>query len=365
MNAMKIYKITLSPKDWFFFGGASTFDNGIKSSYIAHSDKIPQQTTLLGLMRYLVLKNEELLFSEVSQPKQDRIDKAIGEMSFLLGQKDQKFGQIIKLSPVFLERKSDSKAFFPVPLAYNYKLSFEEADIYMNGEVKKQLISDNNTFKEKDYCNFQKFYDCEGCVIGEEDIFLTNMQIGITKNTDIEKEENEKEKGFFKHEMVRFKDDDFCFAFFVKLTDDAKDLKDDFVYLGAERSCFKMKVDKLTNVNDLKQCFFTLHPSKPEKGRIVLLSPTYIGDMDELNSLCDFHWSFITPFRNLAFAKDGKGKLNSGKISYHRGYISYNLLCVGSVLFFHEKNREKIEKLLNDEHMQTIGYNYFDSMNNK
>ena len=53
---MKVFKVTLEPKDWFFFGGSSTFDNGTKTSYIAHSLLFPQQTALLGMIRYQLLK---------------------------------------------------------------------------------------------------------------------------------------------------------------------------------------------------------------------------------------------------------------------------------------------------------------------
>lgn len=364
MNAMKIYKITLSPQDWFFFGGSSTFDNGVKSSYIAHSDKFPQQTALLGLMRYIVLKNENLLITGQSAPDlSNKRDEVIGDMSFAMGKADQQFGQIMGLSPVFLERKSDSRCFFPIPLSHGYQMSLGQADVYMNGE-KKEFMIDSASFVEKDYCNYLYYSSEDGEKISVSEIFRSQMQIGITKNTDIEKKEDEKEKGFYKHEMVRFQNDDFCFAFFVEMADEAKTLKNDYVFLGAERSCFKMEVQEMKDASNLTQCFLKMHYSKAEEGRIELLSPTYVENVKELNELCDFQWCYRFPFRNLTFAKEGNGRLNSGKISYHRGNVSYNMLCAGSVLFFQEKNRERIEALLNDVHMQVIGYNYHNSMNN-
>ena len=38
--------------DWFFFGGERTLDDGKSADYISHSNKFPQQSALLGMIRY-------------------------------------------------------------------------------------------------------------------------------------------------------------------------------------------------------------------------------------------------------------------------------------------------------------------------
>jgi len=134
--------------------------------------------------------------------------------------------------------------------------------------------------------------------------------------------------------------------------------------LGAERSCFKMNVEPQVDATGVCQIYLDNHPSKSERGRIELLSPTYIENLDALNDICDFHWSYQSQFRNLAMVKDGRGKLNSGAISYNRKETSFHFLSAGSVLFFEESERGRVEDLLNDKHLQDIGYNYFNSMNN-
>lgn len=62
----KKYKITLTPVDKFFFGGDMTFQVGTNekdsfneqfSSYIIRSAMFPQQTSLLGMLRFLILRN--------------------------------------------------------------------------------------------------------------------------------------------------------------------------------------------------------------------------------------------------------------------------------------------------------------------
>ncbi|MFK1829260.1 type III-B CRISPR module-associated Cmr3 family protein [Bacteroides fragilis] len=55
------YLITLTPMDWFFFGGERTLDDGKSADYISHSNKFPQQSALLGMIRYQLLKQHNLL----------------------------------------------------------------------------------------------------------------------------------------------------------------------------------------------------------------------------------------------------------------------------------------------------------------
>lgn len=374
MNGMKIYKVTLEPKDWFFFGGNTTFDNSVKTSYIAHSTLFPQQTALLGMIRYQLLKQNNLLFGQGRTPESEAVKELIGEKSFSMDESEQAFGAISEISPVFLEEYEDDenkhavRELFSTSMTDSYDLSLDsDVRVFMTDKEKSLLVNDHDSYNPKKYSNYMAYNACDGKSLLVSDIFEFRMQIGITKNTAFKPEEGEKEGKFFKHKMVRFRkakdgNTTFRFAFYVKLNNE--ELKSDFVFLGAERSCFDMKVGLVAGT-DLTQLYLQNHPSKQEEGRIEIISPTYVEHFDELNDLCDFHWSFLTPFRNLTFVKNGQGKLNSGKVSYNRGETCYNMLSAGSVLFFDEKNREEIELLLSNEHLQSIGYNYFNSMNNK
>lgn len=371
----KIYKVTLEPKDWFFFGGNTTFDNGVKTSYIAHSTLFPQQTALLGMIRYQLLKQNDLLFGQGGSSDSINVKDLIGENSFSMNESGQTFGDILGLSPVYIEeyQDDDNKCFvrelFPMALTNSYDLSFDnDVRIYMTAREKTKLINDHDSYEPKQYSNYMMMTDKNGGSLSIESIFETRMQVGITKNTDHRPKEGEKEQNFFKHEMVRFRKDKkknttFRYAFYVQLEN--YELSRDYVFLGAERSCFDMEVCEIKGENDLKKLYLLGHPASQEQGKIEILSPAYVKELDKLNDLCDFHWSFLIPFRNLTFVKNGQGRLNSGNVSYNRGETCYNMLSAGSVLFFDEANKEKIEILLNNEHLQLIGYNYFDSMNNK
>ena len=95
------YKINLKPLDWFFFGGEHTFNNGENESYIARSNHMPQQTTLLGMVRYQLLKQKGLLYrgdKDCDLKKKTNIDTIIGTSSFdIEADKSQSFGAIKSL----------------------------------------------------------------------------------------------------------------------------------------------------------------------------------------------------------------------------------------------------------------------------
>ena len=54
--------IQLAPLSDFFFGGEATFGQGQNQHYFVRSNPWPQQTTLLGMLRYELLKSAPLAF---------------------------------------------------------------------------------------------------------------------------------------------------------------------------------------------------------------------------------------------------------------------------------------------------------------
>ena len=103
---MSKYLITLTPIDKFYFGGETIFkvssekkpenmtaeDRELKTfddtfgSYIVKSNFLPQQTSLLGMLRFLILSNNGDLFSNnrIKQGKHEEAANLIGERSFNL-----------------------------------------------------------------------------------------------------------------------------------------------------------------------------------------------------------------------------------------------------------------------------------------
>lgn len=349
----KIFKISLKPLDWFFFGGEKTFNNGIKDSYYANSEMYPQQTALLGMLRYQFLKENGLLTRNDFIPDAKAVEALVGNSSFCAIDSEQTFGVINELSPVFLENEGGMVV--RMPMTQGYDLTFDpNVKVSLNGKKKNVLINDNGTFDPKKYDNYLKWKNSDN-PLDFSDIFVSRTKIGITKNSQFDESNDD---GFYKMEMLKLKVP-YRYVFYASLN---ASLPSGFVYLGGERSCFKMEVEQVQDFDNVKDAYLSSHPSKSQDkqiGRIELLSPTYIADVDKLNEYCIFHWSYMQPFRNIQQAKSGNGKLNSGLVSYHRKQICYNMLTAGSVLFFAEENRKKVEGLIDNPHFKKIGYNYY------
>lgn len=338
---MKRYKVTLTPIGNFFFGGEQTFDNGVRQSYFARSERMPQQTTLLGMVRYQLLKQAQLLSIPFSS-NDDRVSALVGSGSFnFANSAKQSFGRIVNISPVRLQHKG--QILFPLSRSHGM-------ETFLNGEVRtycgnieRKGMVEFGTFDEKTYSNYCSLIGEDGNIFDYDDLFLTNEQVGIIKDRN-----NGDNKAFFKKEVLRFKDEEDAFVFFLSLEDDAE-LKDDKVFMGAERSCFDMRVDSAGKEPD--------YPVEICEGTILITSPTYVPDMKTLGDYCLFLWSDSIGFRNLE-QKEG-GKLSSGTVSYKRSSKLYTMLSAGSVLFYRSDKLNVLKDLLHIPNLEQIGYNQY------
>ena len=107
------YLIQLKPLTPYFFGGENTFGYNVEKneSYIIHSMLLPQQTSILGMIRKKILDEESnashsqfKLKEDFKYPQEEWsiIDKRIGTDSFDLKKTKQSFGHIKSISPVFI-----------------------------------------------------------------------------------------------------------------------------------------------------------------------------------------------------------------------------------------------------------------------
>jgi len=226
--------ITLKPLKPYFFGGEITFSD---DSYIAYSRKLPQQTTLLGMLRKTLLLQNHLLTRKrrgywVDKEKDGLAKKLVGDTSFDIT-KDFDLGVINRISPLFLI-KGDKKYFKKVNLD-----DFEYKDgILWNVKENKAY----NPKKEEEEL-FGYFFSKDS-KIKESEIFEEVEQIGIQKNSQ--------QDGYYKKISYNLKDN-FEFGFLVEFDEEKlnefKDFKiiDDIVELGGERSAFKMKIKDVNN----------------------------------------------------------------------------------------------------------------------
>lgn len=417
-----IYNITLQPLDWFFFGGETTLQNSKESDgkqiekyvYLVRSNSLPQQTTILGMLRYQLLKQKGLLNSN----DKDKISELIGTESFSMRENNQDFGVIENISPVFI-RVGDVN-YFPMPLTDNYNCQFEENGITVgyNGDTKKGMVFCKD-YNEKTYSNYCLWKGSNKSSLSIDDIIERRFKVGISKPRDGGDPE---EEAYFKMQMCRFKKENTFFSFYAQLDiddDTQKQLNNNKVFIGAERSCFIMNIISI-NETDIFQAYLNaMDKAKPSpmENSIILLSPTYIEDVDELNKNVIFHWSFPMPFRNIeqilpnnnihstsqqidappstvkehhksdgnfisrlfgsnkkqnqassqtttTVKKESKTEdnykiLDSGTVKYKRYPQKYNMFCAGSHLFCTSEGMSEVIKLLKKTNCKKIGYNYY------
>ncbi len=349
----KTYLVKLKPLDWFFFGGEKTFGDG-KNEYLARSNKMPQQSAIIGMLRYQLLKQKGWLndANGKSTAPADAVVKLIGASSFSMSG-DNNFGAIKAISPICI--CSGEQMYTPLPKDNEYTLQLKGVTrAYLNGEKTNNNLVQIEKFDHKASYWLRKWSCGSGEAIDDDAIWETRMQIGITKPRN---GDSSNEKSFYKQEVCRLIGA-FQFAFWVELDEE---LTPDKVFIGAQRSCFDMTVTPVDgDTATLETCYIAVtHIKEPTAAhKIVLLSDAYVADINVLNNHCLFHWSDTIPFRNMETTTNGKWK--SGYTRYKRIDTRYNLLERGSVLYFEtDGQRTELEKILKQEKLQKAGYNIY------
>lgn len=359
---MSKYLVTLTPTGKFFFGGDMRFGiNGEKeefSSYIIESLKMPQQTSLLGMMRFLLLSNSNLfdIAGNVITGKDEDVKNLIGAGSFAVtnDSKSNTFGKIKSLGPCFVYNKDAGARYFRAAADSHFEnIDWSKATTAtINDKVVTMPLL---TIKDKEgkvepytskyytesYFSTPFSQDCEP--IKENELFIEDRRIGIDKDY----EGKSKTNALYKQISYRLKDG-FCFAFETEV-DDEVNLEEykELVSLGADSSKFIFEATVVT-------------PQEvPQEGTaVVLLSDAYIPEEAEYK----FSINKMRTFRFLHTA-------NNKDASYYRingettAAISkrYELYEAGSVFYFEdEKAKEKFCNILESrEDFNLIGYNKY------
>lgn len=404
---MNKYLITLTPIDTFFFGGEITFTRGRKefkkneklseeeeelktfnksfSSYIVKSNRFPQQTSLLGMLRFLILSNNDTLFdaseNRIRTGMQNDVAEEIGNKSFELntgnyGKMD--FKNIHSLSPCFLQRQTDSAEWinlFCSSADYGLnKVSFKDGKSFLSEKSKYIPILEGYEAKN----GLKTCYLGEKTNLEESQLFAEDARIGINKDYSGKTQVN----AFYKQIFYRFpekykknenanklSDQKLRFAFYADL--DYHFNKEKYIVsLGGDDSRFVLQAEciaKNVENNDLTESFEKILPQDYFKtnnfdcyGKVILLSDTFLEKQDVMNSI--FNISETISFRFLTSTVHTKNYYKfSGNDRVERSNKKYNLYQKGSVFYFDNKeDLETFEKALKaKERFYQIGYNYF------
>lgn len=329
---MSKYKIILTPTGRFFFGGDQRFQIGDTKdeafdSYIIQSRKFPQQTSLLGMLRFLILSNS-YAFDKDNQKILDaeKSKELIGKESFKKDA-DNKFGKINAIGPCGL-CKDQGDILYPVQL-FNTDNGLAEIDKECSNYSPKNGIA--ITFGG----------------IEESNIFKEDKRMGINRDIVTGKTED---SDLYKQIFYRLADG-YSFAFEAEVDDvDLKKYDKQLVTVGGDSSQFIIGINSINDFQNVK--------TEGKGSSLALLSDAYIPK--NVNGNC-FAISDIVPFKCM------QTKVESHEGSYNRLKKNWDysdklyLYKAGSVFFFENEEQLKIVKNEIDSHKDfiQIGYNHY------
>jgi CRISPR-associated protein Cmr3 len=352
---MANYLIKLTPCGKFFFGGDMRFKKGDTedeqfSSYIIKSSTMPQQTSLLGMLRYLLLTQaDESVFKDNSIQDVEKADSLIGKKSFTVNGNGAKndFGAIKAIGPCFIMDSQD-KCYFRTAATENFSsISKDESSTaFINGRsitVHKLTTTDNQTYTGKVWLS-SKWKSSDGnSTITDEELFIPDQRLGIALGKNGKTDDN----AFYKQHSFRMKPG-FSFAFEAEVDQELPER--DIVKLGADDSMFIFEAKK----NGAK------YPTKKSNElSIVLLSNANLPrDIEEVS----YAVTSTRPFRFLSIKnrKESYAYNNNGASGFTQS-LRYELYEAGSTFFFKDNEAMKKFKARLDAQgdFKQIGYNKY------
>lgn len=352
----KRYKIDFRPVSKFFFSDENRYrlkSDGNKSKlsmdYYQVSRKFPQQTTILGALRYLKL----LSIDQIPISDKTKAEENIGKSSFRYGKEKQDFISISNISPVGIGYGNET--FFP-----------NSFDLKSNGEkakIKQSSFSSNDKpayildgYDEKEGIDHFLISD-SGSIRKYDDVFISAESVGIKKNNRKESQDTlYKQTSYL---LVK----GFSFRLEADLAIEGLD-QNHIIPIGADGHLFVMSFEMIDPPID--------NNKETEFNCIKLTGDSIIQNFD--NIVAAFSISETTTFRYL------KSKVVQNNSSYYHSKpysdddkplsddkfgrsIKYMMLKRGSVFWFSDyESATQFADLIDQEaNMQEIGYNHYET----
>ncbi|ATR99472.1 type III-B CRISPR module-associated protein Cmr3 [Porphyromonas gingivalis] len=381
---MSTYLIKLTPLDKFFFGQKKTFGDD-NANYFVYSSLFPQQTALLGLLRYQLLQIAgEEIFKDNKIQDEHKAGELIGKQSFSpFVEEELQFGIIESLSSVFIiDKMNEDEHFLPVGRRFQKEnekapynllhLSCQAGCPPIFGEYKPKKGLASCWLSSKSHT-----------LLNEEDFFTKDERIGIRK--DYEGATND--DAFFCQRYYRFKnfkevegektkvckqppvrEHDFCFAVLLETHRDIKheELNKRIVYLGGERQPFLMDLMEVSEETFKLTIESSTLTSDEKHYTVVLLSDAMIES--KLLSEVRFASTEVKDFACLLthvgtrkfYNKENKRQTQYLTESATALSVQKELYARGSVFYFDTKEQadQFCEDLKKVPNFHTIGYNH-------
>lgn len=369
----KWFLCKLKPLESYFFGGEHIFDlAGEEKSYYIKSERMPTQSTLLGMLRFLVLSKAGLL-NDTAAPDdprsfRDAKKKLIGENGFIIdGPMDSNadYGEILALSPAFL-MDADRHRWIRTP--FNH---IKHKKSYTPFTMKKGPLTDigcspllPKEYREKEGLS-DSFLDIDsfehpvrecGAVGGKDNnnsgrrklpLFSFEEHTRIYRHSD--------EEGYFKKSYISL-DPEFSFSFYCEMrTRDALPEKET-VYLGQEKSAFFFSCEEMNDSTDpvqsLEKKIGELNGG-PHGDVYYAASDMYLSNGINKQGML-FSIVETKPFRTLTQNPSGGSDFRNSRIRSDE----YQLVQAGSVFYLEKGSAGGLLSEHRLEGMQQAGFNY-------
>lgn len=176
----------------FSFAGRNNYSADEYAPYFIRTNRVPEQSTVFGMIRYLILVSNGIPLKQDFQYDDDTRDNMkalIGEKSFSLNGGAQHFGKLEKISPIFLLKNSEE---IVIPNPFNNKQGKEGIEQFAPMILEEIKVS--TSFgeialpKSKEYNPKEGYgngyYNINtGCLEAIEDIFMTKVATGVRRVT--------------------------------------------------------------------------------------------------------------------------------------------------------------------------------------
>lgn len=351
------YFCRLTPLGEYFLGGERNFDFGSakadsKNNYFIHSEDEISQATALGLLRFVILKKNQLLSDGwKDQSKAQEQNDLIGKSGFSLNENQDAlsdYGKLKNISPVLVYE--GEKALVHVPLNHKtYDANHQKIMNYTPFGMKKvgysdigeeTWLPDNFVAKEGLSCDYMMPED--GALVNKSDIFKQQVRTRVSKVS--------KEDGFFK-KTYQFLGKDYSFGFYVTMEDGwckEEKIADEIVYLGQEKSAFILTFEK----KDRSDLFATWHNNADKEYQIYYaLSDTYLADFATIKDTLCYEIIDKKSYRFLT-KKAGTDYVRSREMSDR-----FQFVRAGSVFYVKKEKEQDFVRAISKSSLQQIGFN--------
>lgn len=379
MNSQPRYThfVELHPLGSFFFGGERFSDKKDKTFYFQKSNLFPQPSTILGMLRYQLLAQNNGLSQHGNFANEARAIMQVGEEGFNPESTGNTYGMIKQISPILIFK--DNQAYAPFSKVKYFKDDEHEASehyslatptistltngksMYNNTTTIPILLDQYNpkhgtengyrAIDGTDFFPHDKVYDVN--IKDKIGIYKTDT-LPHRQTADADRE------GFFKQTFQQL-NNGFTFGFYVQLnlTDSTIFESRNLIYLGKERSAFSMNVRP---VDTLKSLPFLTVSDDLEKGDLIWLAADARLDMEQVYQKATGVLTQDNSFRCL-ISRIGNGinyfekPKSTNDFKKMRLSARYNLLKKGSLLYVQDPSIKKL--LFNYPAWEKIGFNHF------